>query len=200
MRLPITPAEIAPRVATGAFILNSGLGKRGADDGTAAGLHGFAAGTYPFLQKVPPATFAKVLSTTEISIGALLLTPFVPTAVAGAALTGFSSGLLGLYLRTPGMTKPGKSVAPTQEGLPIAKDVWMLGIGIGLLTQGLLDRQSRTAAAGTAAERRAARAKAKRARQAQARKAAKVSERASRKAAKQAGIAAAARRKAVAVS
>jgi uncharacterized membrane protein YphA (DoxX/SURF4 family) len=200
MRLPITPAEIAPRVATGAFILNSGLGKRGADEGTAAGLHGFAAGTYPFLKDVPPATFAKVLSTAEISVGALLLTPFVPTAVAGAALTGFSSGLLGLYLRTPGMTKPGRSVAPTQEGLPIAKDVWMLGIGIGLLTQGLLDRQSRTTAGDTAAERRAARAKAKQARQAQARKAAKVSKRASRKAAKQAGIAAAARREAVAVS
>src|SRR4051794_1125467 len=140
MRLPITPSEIAPRIATGAFVLNSGLGKRSADEATAAGLHGFAAGTYPFLKKVPPATFAKGLSTTEISIGALLLTPFVPTAVAGPALTGFSSGLLGLYLRTPGMTKPGRSVAPTQEGLPIAKDVWMLGIGIGLLTQGLLDR------------------------------------------------------------
>src|SRR3954464_57422 len=108
MRLPITPAEIAPRIATGAFILNSGLGKRGADEGTAAGLHGFAAGTYPFLKKVPPATFAKGLSIAEISIGSLLLAPFVPTAVAGAALTGFSGGLLGLYLRTPRMTQPGK--------------------------------------------------------------------------------------------
>ena len=147
MRLPITPSEIAPRIATGAFILNSGLGKRNADEATAAGLHGFAAGTYPFLAKVPPATFAKALSTTEILIGAALLTPFVPTAVAGAALTGFSAGLLGLYLRTPGMTKPGKSVAPTQEGLPISKDVWMLGIGIGLLTRGLIDRSASTPAA-----------------------------------------------------
>jgi hypothetical protein len=145
MRLPITPSEIPARIATGAFILNSGLGKRRADEGTAAGLHGFAAGTYPFLKKVPPTTFAKALSTWEIALGAALLTPFVPTAVAGAALTGFSGGLLGLYLRTPGMTKPGMSVAPTQEGLPIAKDVWMFGIGIGLLTQGLLDRQARPA-------------------------------------------------------
>jgi uncharacterized membrane protein YphA (DoxX/SURF4 family) len=140
MRLPITPSEIAPRIATGAFILNSGLGKRNADAGTAAGLHGFAAGTYPFLANVSPATFAKVLSSTEIAIGVALLTPFVPTVVAGAALTGFSAGLLGLYLRTPGMTKPGKSVAPTQEGLPISKDVWMLGIGIGLVTRGLMNR------------------------------------------------------------
>ncbi|MCW2583371.1 MAG: uncharacterized protein JWQ53_2161 [Klenkia sp.] len=143
MRLPITPAEIAPRIATGAFILNSGLGKRNADADTAAGLHGFAAGTYPFLSKVAPATFAKGLSTAEIAIGAALLVPFVPTAVAGAALTAFSGGLLGLYLRTPGMTKPGKSVAPTQDGLPVSKDVWMLGIGIGLLTQAIVGRRTR---------------------------------------------------------
>ncbi|GAA4317268.1 hypothetical protein [Klenkia terrae] len=142
MRLPITAAEIAPRLATGAFILNSGLGKRNADEGTAAGLHGFASGTYPFLSKVAPATFAKGLSTAEIAIGAALLTPFVPTAIAGAALTGFAGGLLGLYLRTPGMTKPGKSVAPTQDGLPVSKDVWMLGIGLGLLTQAWVARKN----------------------------------------------------------
>ena len=142
MRLPITPAEIAPRIATGAFILNSGLGKRGADEGTAAGLHGFASGTYPVLKSVPPATFAKALSTAEITVGALLLTPLVPTAVAGAALTGFSGGLLGLYLKTPGMRKPG-SLAPTEQGLAIAKDSWLLGIGIGLLTRGLMNRTPR---------------------------------------------------------
>lgn len=162
MRLPITASEIAPRIATGAFILNSGLGKRNADEGTAAGLHGFAASTYPFLKDVPPATFAKVLATGEIVIGAALLMPFVPTAVAGAALTGFSAGLLGLYLRTPGMTKPG-SVAPTQEGLPIAKDVWMLGIGIGLLTRGLIDRPG-SAQATARAPRRSARKSARAAR------------------------------------
>ena len=50
-------------------------------------MHGFAAGTYPFLKSVPPQQFAKALSTTEIVLGAALLTPFVPTAVAGAALT-----------------------------------------------------------------------------------------------------------------
>jgi uncharacterized membrane protein YphA (DoxX/SURF4 family) len=167
MRLPITPSEIAPRIATGAFILNSGLGKRNADEGTAAGLHGFAASTYPFLKDVPPATFAKALATGEIVIGAALLTPFVPTAVAGAALTAFSAGLLGLYLRTPGMTKPGLSVAPTQEGLPISKDVWMLGIGIGLLTRGLIDRpgsrEATAAATRVAAKKAAKKAAAKRA-------------------------------------
>jgi hypothetical protein len=139
MGLPITLSEIAPRISAGAFILNSGLGKRGADEQAAAGMHGFAAGTYPFLKSVPPQQFASLLSTTEIAIGAVLLAPFVPTAVAGAALTAFSGGLLGLYLRTPGMRKPG-SQAPTPQGLAIAKDSWLLGIGIGLLTRGTIDR------------------------------------------------------------
>ena len=142
MGLPITLSEIAPRISAGAFILNSGLGKRGADAETAAGIHGFAAGTYPFLKSIPPQQFAKGLATSEIVLGALLLTPFVPTAVAGAALTAFSGGLLGLYLRTPGMRKPG-SLAPTEQGLSIAKDSWLLGIGIGLLTRGLIDRTPR---------------------------------------------------------
>jgi hypothetical protein len=142
MGLPITLSEIAPRISAGAFILNSGLGKRGADEATAAGLHGFAAGTYPFLKNLQPQQFARGLATAEIAVGAILLAPFVPTAVAGAVLTGFSGGLLGLYLKTPGMRKPG-SLAPTQEGLAVAKDVWLLGIGIGLLTRGTVDRRPR---------------------------------------------------------
>jgi hypothetical protein len=142
MGLPITLSEIAPRISAGAFILNSGLGKRGADEQAAAGMHGFAAGTYPFLKNLQPQQFAKALSTSEIAVGALLLAPVVPTAVAGAALTAFSGGLLGLYLRTPGMRKPG-SLAPTEQGLAIAKDSWLLGIGIGLLTRGTIDREPR---------------------------------------------------------
>ena len=122
MGLPITISEIAPRISAGAFILNSGLGKRGADEAAAAGMHGFAAGTYPFLKSVPPQQFAKALSTSEIALG----------------------GLLGLYLKTPGMRKPG-SLAPTEAGLAIAKDSWLLGIGIGLLTRGTVDRKTRPA-------------------------------------------------------
>jgi hypothetical protein len=142
MRLPITLSEIGPRISAGAFILNSGLGKRNADEGTAAGLHGFASGTYPFLKSVEPQQFVKALSVAEMAVGGILLAPFVPTAVAGAALTGFSGGLLGLYLRTPGMRKPG-SLAPTQEGLAIAKDSWLLGIGVGLLVRGTVDRDKK---------------------------------------------------------
>ena len=86
----------------------------------------------------------------------------MPTALAGAALTGFSGGLLGLYLKTPGMRKPG-SLAPTQDGLTIAKDVWLLGIGIGLLTRGTIDRAPRrvrrTAKTLAAANKKAVRAR-----------------------------------------
>ena len=103
-------------------------------------MHGFAAGTYPFLKNGAAAAVRAGPGRRRRSrIGALLLTPFVPTAVAGARLTAFSGGLLGLYLKTPGMRKPG-SLAPTQEGLAIAKDSWLLGIGIGLLTRGLIER------------------------------------------------------------
>ncbi len=142
MALPITLSEIGPRISAGAFILNSGLGKRAADEQTAAGLHGFATGSYPFLKDVDPKTFVQGLSTAEIAIGAALLTPFVPSAVAGVALTGFAGGLLGLYLRTPGMRKEG-SLAPTEQGLSVAKDVWLLGIGVGLLTRGTVERRSK---------------------------------------------------------
>ena len=116
MGLPIAAREVPLRVATGAYILNAGLEKRHADEKTAAGLHGFASGTYPFFKELEPSKFVRLLSTTEISLGALLLIPLVPTAVAGAALTAFSAGLLTMYLRTPGLRKQG-SLAPSPEGI-----------------------------------------------------------------------------------
>jgi len=136
MRLSIKARHLPPRIAAGAFILNSGVGKWSADDETAAQLHGFAAGTYPFLSKLKPKDFVRLLSVSEIALGAALLLPVVPAAVAGAGLTAFSGGLLGLYARTPGMRKDGTPF-PTQQGIAIAKDVWMLGIGVGLVIDGL---------------------------------------------------------------
>jgi hypothetical protein len=138
MRISIKAAHLAPRIAAGAFILNSGLGKWSVDEETAAQLHGFASGTYPFLSKLKPKDFARLLSAAEITLGAALLVPVVPSAVAGAGLTAFSGGLLGLYARTPGMRKDGTPF-PTQQGIPLAKDVWMLGIGLGLVIDDLTD-------------------------------------------------------------
>ncbi len=140
MGLPVKLADIAPRIATGAFILNSGLGKRNVDAEHAAGLHGMASGTYPFLGKLEPEKFAKLLSAGEITLGAALLAPVVPTALAGVALSAFAGGLLGLYLKTPGMRREG-SLAPTEQGIGIAKDVWMLGIGLGFVADALANRK-----------------------------------------------------------
>jgi hypothetical protein len=129
-------SHIPPRVATGAFILNSGLGKLSADEDTAKGVHGMAVGTYPFLAKAEPKVFTKALAVGEIAIGASLLSPFVSPLLAGGALVGFSGSLLRMYLKTPGMTRQ-DGVRPSQQGTPIAKDVWMLGIGLGLVIDGL---------------------------------------------------------------
>lgn len=140
--LPVKARELAGRITAGAFILHSGLDKWNVDEGHAAGVHGMAAAAFPPLKDVPPATFVKLLSAGEIAVGALVLAPFVPAAVAGAALTGFSGALLTMYARTPALRKPG-SIWPSQPGIGISKDVWMLGIGLGLLTDAVTRRRSR---------------------------------------------------------
>jgi hypothetical protein len=132
MKLPLKSRHIPARLATGAFILNSGIEKSRGDEQTAQMLHGMASGSYPFLGKLKSTDFLKALSTTEIALGVALLLPVVPTAVAGAGLAAFSAGMLGLYLRTPGMRQDG-SLRPTQQGTAIAKDVWMLGIAAGFI-------------------------------------------------------------------
>ncbi len=132
------------RLAAGAFILNAGLGKWSASEETAARLHGTAVGTYPFLAQVKPKDFARLLSIGEIALGSALLLPVVPAAAAGAGLAAFSGGLLGVYLRTPGMTKDG--IRPSQQGTALAKDVWMLGIGLGLIVDALTEPKGHPAA------------------------------------------------------
>ena len=139
MRLLVKASHLPPRMAAGAFILNSGVGKLSADDETAAQLHGFAIGAYPFLAKLKPRDFVRLLAGAEIVLGSALLLPVVPSAVAGAGLTAFSGGLLGLYARTPGMHQEG-SPFPTQQGIALAKDSWMMGIGLGLVIDDLIDR------------------------------------------------------------
>jgi uncharacterized membrane protein YphA (DoxX/SURF4 family) len=121
------------RLAAGSFILNSGLSKWSGDEETAQGLHGFAATAYPVVKKVEPPVFLKALAVGEIALGIALLTPVVSSAKAGAGLTAFSGGLLGLYAKVPGMRE---GIRPTQQGTAVAKDVWLLGIGTSLLIDG----------------------------------------------------------------
>ena len=46
-------AHIPLRVATGAYILNSGLSKQGLEGQAAEGMHAMAAGAIPALKKIP---------------------------------------------------------------------------------------------------------------------------------------------------
>jgi hypothetical protein len=126
------------RLATGAFILNSGLDKRGLDADSAAGLQGMAAGAIPKVASMQPAQFGKALSTGEMALGAALLLPFVSPLKAGVALTAFSGGLLQMYRKTPNLTQA-DGIRPTQAGTAIAKDVFMLGAGLALVLDGLTD-------------------------------------------------------------
>ena len=128
--------DIPARAATGAYILHSGLEKWNGDQERAKGIHASASGAYPFLASVKPEKFLKALAAAEIGIGAALLTPFVGNRLAGACLTAFAGGLVGMYLRTPALHKPG-SVWPTRAGTAVSKDVWMLGIGLGLMADGI---------------------------------------------------------------
>ncbi len=139
MRINVKARHLPPRIITGAYILNSGIGKLSADEETAAHLHGFAAGAYPFLGKLKPRDFVRMLAAGEIALGSALLVPVIPPAVVGAGLAAFSGGLLGLYARTPGMRKKG-SPFPTQQGNALAKDAWMIGIGLSLIIDDLTDR------------------------------------------------------------
>jgi uncharacterized membrane protein YphA (DoxX/SURF4 family) len=129
------------RFVTGAYILHTGLEKWRGDEKTAEAVHGMATGAYPVFKELSPQRFLRLLAAGEIAVGAALLTPMVPTAVAGAALTGFSGALVGLYGRTPGMRKEG-SIWPTPQGTGLSKDSWLLAIGLGLLVDACSQRLS----------------------------------------------------------
>lgn len=124
--------HLPTRLATGSFILSSGFDQLEADDETAKALHSKASAAYPFLGQLDPQTFIKLLAAAEITLGSALIIPIVPSRMAGLGLTGFAGGLLGLYMRTPGMRRE-NSIRPSQQGLPLAKDVWMFGVGVSLV-------------------------------------------------------------------
>lgn len=120
------------RVFPGLVFLNSGIGKLGIDEEGGKGLQDFAGTALPFVKKVPAKIFGRVLAGAEVATAAALLTPLVPNRVAGAALTAFGAGFTAMYLRTPGLTEEG-SVRPTDQGLPMLKDTWLLGTGLALM-------------------------------------------------------------------
>jgi hypothetical protein len=128
--------HIPLRLSTGAFILNAGWGKRHLDQDSAAGLQAMAARVIPPVNRIDAEKFARMLSYAEMALGAALLTPFLPSRLAGIGLGMFSGSLLAVYLKTPGMTLE-DGIRPSPQGTVLAKDIWMLGIAAALV----LDRK-----------------------------------------------------------
>ena len=140
-RRPVALRSVPGRVTTGGYILHAGLGKWRASAEHATAVHTMAARAFPFLRLVPPQQFLRLLAVAEIATRAALLVPLVPDAVAGVALTGFSGALLAMYGRTPSLHKPG-SIWPSPAGTAVSKDVWMLGVGLGLVVGAAADGRS----------------------------------------------------------
>lgn len=140
MRLSIRAKTVPGRVVTGAYIVRSGLEKWRGDEERAARTHGPAANAFPLLKLVPPRRFLRLLGAAEIAAGTAVLNPFVPAAAAGAALTGFSGSVLAMVvLSAP--PPPGEGGArPAPRGVGIGKDLWMVGIGLGLMAEGAIGR------------------------------------------------------------
>ncbi len=136
--------HLPTRLATGAYILNSGLSKLSADEETSKQLHGAASNAYPQFEQLDPKLFTRALAVTEIALGGALLLPIVPSRLAGLGLAAFSGGLVGLYLRSPGLRQEG-SIRPSPEGVGMAKDVWMLGIALSLVLDSRLTKRRKKA-------------------------------------------------------
>jgi hypothetical protein len=125
-------SHIPLRLTTGGFILNSGIGKMNLDKESAAGLQGMAGNLLPQVKDMEPEQFGKYVSYGELALGSALLAPFIPSRLVGLGLAAFSGTLIGMYLKTPGMTQD-DNIRPTAQGTGLAKDIWMFGIALALI-------------------------------------------------------------------
>ena len=135
--------HVPVRLATGAIIVDQGLQKLGADEDTAKWLHGQATKAFPQFSDMDPKDFVQLLSTSEIALGlAVLGIGFVPSSVAGLGLGFFGGSLTRLYLSAPGTRREG-SIAPSHQGIGLAKDSWMLAIGVALVLDSVFGSRRR---------------------------------------------------------
>jgi hypothetical protein len=131
--------HVPVRLATGAIIVDQGLQKLGADEDTAKWLHGQAVHAFPRFADMDPKDFVQLLSASEIALGAALLgIGIVPSGLAGLGLSAFGGSLTRLYLTAPGTRREGTVAAPSQQGVGLAKDSWMLAIGVALVLDSVL--------------------------------------------------------------
>jgi hypothetical protein len=135
--------HVPVRLATGAIIVDQGLQKLAADEDTAKWLHGQASLAFPQFADMDPKDFLQLLSASEIALGAALLgIGFVPSSLAGLGLSLYGGSLARLYLTAPGTRREG-SIAPSRQGIGLAKDSWMLAIGVALVLDSLFGRRTR---------------------------------------------------------
>lgn len=128
-------AEAALRGITGAYILNSGIGKLSLDEDHAKGLQGMAATGIPQVAELDPKTFGSAVAWSEIAVAGGLLTPFIPRRLAGLGLGAFAGGLLSMYFGNDQMTES-DGVRPSAAGIPLSKDIWLAAIAVALITAG----------------------------------------------------------------
>jgi uncharacterized membrane protein YphA (DoxX/SURF4 family) len=125
-------ANAALRLVSGAYILNSGIGKLRLPAESAQGLQSMTANAIPQVEKLEPAVFGKAVAVGEIGLGAALLTPFLPSRLVGLGLGAFAASLVAVYLKTPGLTES-DGIRPTTNGGAMAKDFWLAGIAAALV-------------------------------------------------------------------
>ncbi|WP_129358978.1 MULTISPECIES: hypothetical protein [Micrococcaceae] len=123
------------RAVPGAFILNSGYGKLNLDEQTAGQLQSMAANAFPAVKDLDAATFGKAIAYSELAVGGALVTPVIPSRLAGLALGAFAGGLLAMYFKTEEMTED-DGIRPSQAGTAVAKDSWIAAIALALILQG----------------------------------------------------------------
>ena len=113
-------SNAALRLTAGALILDAGVKKFKADEGT-----------YAFLQQMAATGVPAVSKLDATALGATLLTPFIPARLAGAGLTAFATSLMTMYFRNPDMHD--ELFRPTQDGQQLANNIVLLGAGLALL-------------------------------------------------------------------
>ena len=121
------------RGITGAYMLQSGYAKRNLPREGAEGLQQFAATGVPQVKNMPADTFGKVVSVSEMGLGAVLLTPFISNRLAGLGLASFSTAVLSIYFRNDDMTQR-DGIRPSEPGTGLSKDIFLAAIAGALIT------------------------------------------------------------------
>lgn len=128
-------SSAALRLIPAALIINSGIGKLGMDAESSAGLQKMAATGIKQMEQIPSDKFGQFIGASELAVGSALAAPFVSNRLAGAALTAFGSGLMTMYFNNDENTLE-DGIRPTQAGMLLAKDSWLVAIGLGLMLAG----------------------------------------------------------------